>query len=567
MISFLRKITTGIFTNETQTVTFAAMILAASSLVADILGLLRDRLLAMQFGAGRELDIYNAAFRIPDFLFLVLFGSISAAFIPVFAQYHEKNKQDAWRLTNNLLSIASVGIGILAVVMFIAMPALIPFVAPGFSHEERFTTVSLSRLLLLSPLVFGISSFLSGILHYFKRFLIFSFAPILYNTGIIFGVAVLAPMWGIWGVVWGVVIGACLHLAIQVPGAMLSGFRPGIVFAPLHPGIRQTVSLLIPRIPNLILTNLNIIVMTAIASSLAVGSLAVFTFADNLRSVPVGIVGISFATAAFPNLSRAWAAGRKEDFSLMVASVVREVMFLVVPVSLLFIVLRAQIIRVVLGAGRFDWEDTQLTAAAFGIFSATIFAQALIPVFMRAFFAMKDTITPLVINVFAIGVNIICALYFVAALNDPASFIADFARGVLHLRTFSDIAALALPLSFSISSLVQIVLFAIVLRVRYGSFIDGASWISMGKVVVASIIAAAVSFFALRPLSVWFGLERFAGVFAQGAIAGILGGVVYIMLAWIMNIKELKVYLSSVKRQFAPKTLPFTEDRYTSQSK
>src|SRR3989344_2332480 len=556
MVRLFRLFTRSILINETRTVTLAAIILAASSLCADILGLLRDRMLAAQFGAGRELDIYNAAFRIPDFLFLVLFGAISAAFLPVFSHFREKNPKEAWQLTNNLLSLSILLLSGIATGAFLLMPKLVPLITGGFSVPEQELTIRLSRFLLLSPIFFGVSSFMSGILHYFKKFLLFSLAPILYNFGIIIGVIFFYPRFGFLGLGLGVILGAFMYLVIQIPGVMVAGFIPKISLLPMHEGVYETFILLLPRIPNLVLTNINILAITAIASSLAAGSLAIFTFADNLRAVPVGIFGISFATAVFPNLSKAWATKDKANFSAMLSSVIKQVSFVVLPILVLFIILRAQIIRVVLGAGKFDWEDTQLTAAALGLFAVGILAQALIPIIMRAFFAIKDTMTPLVINSFSIILNIAMALFFVSFLKSGAFHEAAIFRDILNLNGLSDLSVLALPASFSLASIVQLILLVSALRLRLGPFMDREAVFSIFKMFLASLAAALAAYTSLRPLAFIFDLERFFGIFAQGLIAGLVGSAVYILLSLVLGIREIDLFFSSLRKQFVPQTLP-----------
>ena len=566
MISFLRRFTTKIIGSETHTITLAAIILAASALLADVLGMLRDRLLAAQFGAGRELDIYNAAFRIPDFIFIILFGSISAAFLPVFSEFRSKNEKDAWRLTNNLLSLGMVIIACLSVLLFFVMPFLMPLISPGFSSDEQDMAIKLSRLLLFSPIFFGISSFFSGILHYFKKFLLFSFAPVIYNLSIIGGVIFLAPTLGVWGVVLGVIFGAFMHMLIQLPGVLKVGFLPRFLFFPLHPGVRETFFLLLPRVPSLMIANLNVIAMTAIATTLSVGSLAIFTFADNLRAVPVGIIGVSFATAVFPNLSQAWAKNEINTFFNILSSVIREVLFLILPLAVLFIVLRAQIVRVILGSGRFDWEDTQLTAAALGLFALGIFAQALIPVFLRAFFAIKDTVTPFVVSIFCVSINIALALNMAETLKDQQSGLFVLFSGSLSLESFSQISVLALPAAFSISAIIQIILLPLAFRIRYGSFFRGEDAAGILKIFLAALACGAVAFMALRPLAIILDLNHFYGIFAQGLIAGLSGGLTYILVSWLLKISELNVFVASFRKQFMPKTIPFSQENITTSS-
>ena len=287
-------------------------------------------------------------------------------------------------------------------------------------------TVVLTRIMFLSPLFLGMSSILSGVLQYFRRFFIYSLAPILYNLGIIFGIVFLVPRMGLVGLAWGVVGGAFLHFMIQLPSAIYSGFRfKGILS--FHQGIRQIIKLTIPRTIGLAGSQINYVVITAIASGLAVGSIAIFNLANNLQYVPIGIIGISFAMAVFPRLADSSAEENKENFSKDFSSVFSQILYLVLPITAIFFILRAQIIRLILGTGQFGWADTRLTAAALGIFAFSVFAQSLIPLISRAFYSLNDTKTPVSISLVSIGLNIALSFGLVWILNNNNLF-SDLSR-------------------------------------------------------------------------------------------------------------------------------------------
>src|SRR3989344_9511864 len=210
---------------RTSTISQGAFLLALSAFLSSILGVARDRLLASGFVAGPELDVYFAAFRIPDFLYnLLILGGVSAVFLPLFAEYMAKNKEEAWRFVNNLLYFAALLMGVMALVVALFAPLLSKFVAPGFAEEQQESMVTLVRVMLLSPILFSISSVFSGVLQYFSRFLWYALAPVAYNIGLIGGIIFLVPFFGIFGVALGVVAGAALHAAIQIPALLRSGF-------------------------------------------------------------------------------------------------------------------------------------------------------------------------------------------------------------------------------------------------------------------------------------------------------------------------------------------------------
>ena len=304
-----------IFNSKTKTVTFAAIILGISSLISGLLGLVRDRLLAGYFGASPELDVYFAAFRIPDAVYGILIaGGMAMVFLPIFSDYFDKDQKEAWRFANIIINCFLFFLVIFSVNLFVLTPAILNFITPGFSIGQRELTADLSRILFLSPILLGLSGIFSSILHYFNRFLAYSLAPVFYNLGIIFGIVFFLPNFGLYGLIFGVILGVLLHLFIQLPAVFYSGFHYQAIFDFNYPGLKKIFSLIVPRIVSQVFLQSNTIIITAIASTLASGSIAIFNFANNLQSLPVGIIGASFAVASFPALSSAWVNGQKEKF-------------------------------------------------------------------------------------------------------------------------------------------------------------------------------------------------------------------------------------------------------------
>lgn len=452
---------------QTKSITAAAWILVLSALISRFLGLIREGLLAGTFGAGSELDIYFVAFRIPDLIYNVLIaGGIIVAFLPMFSEYFSKDKEQAWQFTNNILNVFLFLIIFLCSAFFIFTPFLIKLIAPGFSAEQLVQAIFLTRLMFLSPILFGLSSIFSGILQHFNRFLIYSLSPIFYNLGIIFGILFLAPGLGILGVVIGVILGAFLHLVIQIPSAFACGFRYKPIFNFKDPGIKKVFILMFPRIFGMAANQINLIIITAIASTLTIGSIAIFNFASNLHYFPVGIVGVSFAIAAFPSFSRYLAKGQKQEFIKNFSSVFKQILYLTIPASILIFILRNQIVEIILKRGKFSPVSAEITAACLGLFCLGIFAYSLIPLIFRAFFALKDTKTPTLIAVSCIVVNIILSFYFVWVLNFPNVF-QNFIIQIMALRAIENIQVLGLPLAFSLAGIFQFVLLMIFLDRKF----------------------------------------------------------------------------------------------------
>jgi len=541
------------FNSQTKTITFAAGLLSISALASRFLGLVRDGLLAGYFGASIETDIYFAAFRIPDFVYnFLIVGGLTIAFLPLFSEYYSRDKDKAWEMTNNLLNVFLFFLVLSCLVLFIFTPWLMKFIAPGFSPESKALASALTRLMFLSPILFGISNIFSSILHYFNRFLVYSVAPVLYNLGIIFAILFLAPSFGIFGVGIGVILGAFLYLAIQIPSAIGCGFKYRSLFNLRYPALKEIVRLMIPRSFAVGAQQINLIVITAIASTLITGSIAIFNFANNLYYIPVGIFGISFAIASFPNLSKAWAQNQKEEFFRNFSLVFRQILFLVIPASILMFFLRAQLVRVVLGSlgpGKFGWQDTRLTAACLGIFSIGIFASALIPFVCRAFFSFKDTKTPTLIAVSGVSLNIFLSFYLTGILKSPGS-LGNLIVKIFDLQNIGDVSVIGLPLAFSIAVIFQFILLLFFLYEKIGDFRIKEISQSFAKILVASILAGLFIYLILYFVANLVNMRTFRGVFTQGVSAGLVGILVYLLLSLILKSPELKIIKSAILKQF-----------------
>jgi len=243
---------------------------------------------------------------------------------------------------------------------------------------------------------------------------VYASAPVLYNVGIIAGIVFLMPRFGIEGVAYGVIIGALLHLLIQVPVVIKHGLFPRFLLKLDWMEIKDVVLLSLPRTITLSATHLTLIVLVAIASLMDEGSIAIFNFSFNLQSVPLAIIGVSYSVAAFPTLARFFSNGQREKFAEHIIAATRHIIFWSTPAIVLFIVLRAQIVRTILGSGEFDWSDTRLTAAALAVFVVSILAQALQLLFVRAYYAAGRTMVPLVVNIGSATIIIVLAFVFSA---------------------------------------------------------------------------------------------------------------------------------------------------------
>ena len=447
-----------IFNSQTKTLTRGALIIGVSYFFSAVLGLIRDRLLVGHFGAGLELDVYFAAFRIPDFVYnILILGGLIVAFLPLFAEYFPRNKVETWQMTNYILNAFLIFILAISFILFLLTPWFIKWLFPGFGPAHYKLAVPLIRLLFLSPIFFGISNLLSGILQYFQRFFIYSLTPILYNLGIIFGILFLTPHFGIFGVGLGVVFGAFLHMAIQIPTARNCGLSYKFLLDFKYPAIKRIFKLMVPRVFGVAAQQINLIIITAIASTISAGSIVIFSISNNFQGLPVGVIGASFAVAIFPTLSRFFAENRKKEFLENFSSIFRQILVFVIPISILTFLLRDQIVGIIYLTGKFGLDDAKLASACLGIFAFSIFAQSLIPLLTRAFFSLQDTKTPTLITLAVVLINIILSFSFVWLLRTPNIF-SNFLTEFFSLLRNENTPLLGLPLAFSISAICQFIL-------------------------------------------------------------------------------------------------------------
>jgi putative peptidoglycan lipid II flippase len=520
---------------QSKTIISAAIVIGAASLTSRFLGVFRDRILASVFGAGLELDMYYAAFRLPDLVYnLLVLGALSAGFIPIFVGYIDnyrqtKDNREAWMLVNNILNILVIALIIVCGVLIIFAPWLVKIIAPGFDLEQKLITIKLIRIMLLSPIFLGLSSVFGGILQSFKRFFIYSLAPIFYNLGIIIGALYFVDLWGIYGLAWGVIFGAFLHLINQLGASLILGYRYQKIVNLKNSGVRKILKMMTPRTMTLAVTQINLLVITIIASTLPEGSIAVFNFANNLQSFPVGIFGVSFAIAAFPTLAEFVATGNKKDFIKNFSTTFRQILFFVIPVSFLLIILRAQTVRIVLGSGQFDWQDTILTMNALAFFSLSLFSQALSPLLVRGFYAYHDSQTPFYAAMVGALINIVLSLFFTKY----------FTFGVVGLA-----------LAYSVASWVNMGLLFLALRSKIGK-IDGVNiFYTTMKIIFAALMAGLITQsykFIIGPIS---GTETFVRLLIQTLTAGSIGVLVYGAACWLLRVEEFFIFFESFKRRF-----------------
>jgi putative peptidoglycan lipid II flippase len=394
-----------------------ATLLGISFLVSKILGLIRDNMLAAKFGATAgagifNLDTYYAAFRLPDLLYnLLSYGVLSAAFVPLFVEaLKKKGEESANRFANEIFHAISGVILLLSIALFLLAPFLTRIFVPGFSPNDFQTTVTLTRIMLATPFLFTLASIAGGIQNARERFLGLSLGPIFYNVGILSGIVFLSETYGVYGVALGVSLGALLNLLVLFPGIFRVGFRYKFPSALWTARVREMITLSLPRIFGMSVTQISLIVNTILASTLGTGSIVIMNFTSNLESLPVGMIGISVAVVSFGSLSGFWAEGKTAEFVREISQNLRRILFLLIPATFGMIALRFQIVSLLLGRGKFSAADIELAAQTLGIFVLGLAFGGIVFLLARGFYAMKETKTPVAVGIAAVLSNILLSL-------------------------------------------------------------------------------------------------------------------------------------------------------------
>jgi putative peptidoglycan lipid II flippase len=521
--------------SESKTIIRAAVLVGVFSFVSRLVGFVRDRLLAGEFGAGDTLDVYYAAFKIPDLLFsLIVIGALSASFIPIFTKhYFEPDRVAAWKFANAVLHFIGIVMLGLSAILFVLAEPVSALIAPGFDSDKQQAVALFSRVMLLAQIFLALSAVFGSVLQSLRQYFLYAIAPVFYNVGIIIGAMFLVDFFGPIGLAWGVVLGAALHMGIQLYGCMQAGYKYEKRIGVRSPEIKQVISMTGPRLLGIAISQLMFVILTVIATTMQPGSVTIFQFSYNIQFFPIGVIGVSLAIAAFPLFSETLAKDDWEGFRQSFSSTIRQALFLLIPLTLLFLILRAQIVRVVVGAGVFDWESTILTADTLAFFALTFIPQSFIFILSRAFFAMRDTVTPLTAGVVGAFVGLI--------------------TGFLFRESYG---VVGLGMAYSLYAIVNLILLWVPLRQRIGSLDEANIAQSLMKLTVAGLVCGLLTQ-AIKPfVSTLFSLDTFLGVFFQGFIAGMIGLAGYLGAAWLLKSTELHVFVETMHRRVLKKITP-----------
>lgn len=540
-----------IFNTEFRNVNEAALLLGALTLLSQLLGLFRDKALAHFIGPGAILDTYYAAFRIPDLLYVSLGSLVSITVLIPFILERMRGGEatpEAKHFLSDMFTAFMAVVSVVALAAFFLMPYLAHVVAPGFTDADTAALVIISRLMLLSPILLGISNLFGTVTQLYRRFFVFSLSPVFYNLGILAGIVFLYPRFGIIGLAWGVAIGSLLHVLLQLPTAVAHGFLPRLGAIADISSVKRAVLVSLPRTLALSLNNLALLAILSIASTLGAGAISVFNLSYNLQSVPLAIIGVSYSVAAFPTLARFFTDGRTQDFIENIINTSRQIVFWTMPIAFLFVVLRAQIVRVILGSGLFSWSDTRLVAASLALFAISLVAQNLNLLFVRAYYAAGKTKKPLSIN-FAFSIAIIALAAGLVWLYDRVPGMRYFTESLLRVSNTPGGIMLMLPLAYSLGTIGNT--FSLWRSFKRDFFAHSASLErTFFQSLFASFALGITTYVALALFGSYFDINTFWGIFTQGIFAGVIGIAVWITVLMMLGNKEFKTITETLRHKF-----------------
>ena len=529
--------------SEASTLERAVSILAASAFLSSLLALLRDRLLAHTFGAGVELDVYYAAFRIPDLLFVTAGALVSVyILIPELARRDRDQQKDYIDTVVAGFSLLAVFVSLLAAVF---APNILKMLFPALAEGGYLETlVLLTRIMLLQPILLGLSNILAAVTQARARYGLYALSPILYNAGIIAGVLFFYPVWGIAGLGWGVVLGAALHLGVQVPFILSEGFFRRLPRFREKKALVSTAFISVPRALALSLNQVAFVGLTALAATLTPGSVAVFMFAFNLSSVPLSVIGASYSVAAFPTLAAAFSNGRKEEFIEHVAIAARHVIFWSLPTIGLIIILRAHLVRVVLGSGAFDWTDTRLTAAALAVFSIALAAQGLTLLLVRGYYAAGYTLVPFLASLFSATSIVLLGTLFLQAFAESTTL--RLIETLMRVEDLEGTSILALPFAYALVSILGLLGLALHFEYRFGSFFSAVrrTFFESSAAAIAAASSAYAVLYLVGPLTF---SSTLLSVFLRGLAGGIAGLATAALVYWLLRNREFGETIEAIR--------------------
>lgn len=536
---------------EVGAVNQAALLLGVFTLLSQVLGLVRDRMFTSRLGAGAELDIYYASFQMPDIIFNLIATLVSVTvLLPMLVKISDQDGEEkSHHFFNQVFTAFFVLVLGASVIAFFLAPVIAPLVVPGFRPEQVQELIVLSRIMLVSPILLGISNVFGSITQMTKRFVLFAVSPLLYNLGIIVGIAFLYEPFGLMGLAYGVVLGSLLHALIQVPALMKDNMMPHLTAVRDWALLKTMAFISLPRTLGLVIHSVTLLVLISFATTMGEGSVSIFRLSMNLQNVPLALVGASFSVAAFPALAKDFTNGKTKDFLNTIGNAARQIIFWSIPITILFIVLRAQIVRVILGSEVFSWEDTRLAAATLAMFVVSVTAQSLILLFTRAFYATGDTKRPVVIN-FISSLVIVGFSLLVSYVHQESTILQNILADILRIEGIVGEKVVTLAFAYSVGSILNAVILMKVFQKKHITTERFYLQKTFRESLLGGLVMGLATYVGLHILDGVFSLSTFGGIFLQGFLAGVFGIAIGLWIFYLLDNEEFLNLKDAVQRKF-----------------
>jgi putative peptidoglycan lipid II flippase len=506
----------------------AAVIITVANIISSVSGLIRQRLLLSHFfdtdASQKAYEAFQIAFQIPDMLFqLVVIGALSAAFIPLFAKLRKEDEKLAFEMSSVILNIILLIFIVLGVIIFIASPFISNYrTGDQFTPEQVEIVTRMTRIMLVGQLFFAISSVFGAVLQSYQRFIIPSIAPIIYNLGIVLGTYLFSERFGIYSAGIGVVIGAFLHMIIQLPSILRLGFKFKLSFNINVPGVKQLFRLIPPRVLTIGVNEFQNLSLGFFATSLGNLSFVVIKLALSLMTIPIRLFGVPIGQASLPFLSEESHERDLQHFKRLLLQSINQIAFLAFPASVLLLILRIPIVRLVFGTANFPWDKTLMTGRAVAIISISVAAQAMVQILVRAFYALRDTRTPFYITLITVFIYLV---------------------GSALVVFYTPWGIYGLAMMTSIAAIFELLLSLGYLHKKIGGFLTSEFWIPQAKMLLASFLMAVFLYLPFRIFDeLIFDTTRIIELIGLTITTGTIGVVVYLYFATLFEIKELEVF-------------------------